>query len=176
MRTYAVLSRMLDYPDEELLAHTEDIQSILVAEDGLSDRDRGDIVEVLAWMSGMKLLELQQNYVATFDNRSENSLHLTHHLFGEDDHDRGRGPAMINLGEHYKKAGLEAKQGELPDFLPLLLEYAATLEKDKAGPFLGDACKVLTVLAANLEKEESPYAPLIRLLERHGKPFCNDDE
>jgi len=167
---------MLDYPDEELINHADDIRKVLDDEADLDKRDRDDITGVLDWMTGLELLELQQNYVATFDNRSENSLHLTHHLFGEDDHDRGRGPAMINLGEHYKKAGLEAKQGELPDFLPLLLEYAARLEKDKVGPFLGDACKVLTVLAENLEKEGSPYSPLIRLLERHGKPYCNDEE
>ncbi len=96
----------------------------------------------------------------------EHSLHLTHHLFGDD---RGRGPALVDLGEHYKGMGMEMRTGEIPDYLPLILEYVATLDEMGARVFLADAAKVLKVLAANLEKSDSPYAPLLRLVESRGQ-------
>jgi nitrate reductase delta subunit len=103
--------------------------------------------------------------VQTFDMVPEHSLHLTHHLFGDD---RGRGPALVDLSEHYKGMGLEMKEGEIPDYLPLILEYVATLDEVAARLFLADAGKVLTVLAANLENAKSRYAPLLRLVEQRG--------
>ena len=109
---------------------------------------------------------LQQDYVKTFDMVPEHSLHLTHHLFGDD---RGRGPALVDLSEHYKGMGLGMKEGELPDYLPLILEYVSILDEFAARMFLADAKKVLTVLAANLEKSGSHYAPLLRLVEHRGQ-------
>jgi nitrate reductase delta subunit len=60
------------------------------------------------------------------------------------------------------------KPGELPDYLPLMLEYVATLDEMQSRVFLGDAGKVLRALAANLEKAGSPYAKLVRILENRG--------
>ena len=116
-------------------------------------------------MGDRELLELQENYVNTFDMVPEHDLHLTHHLFGDD---RGRGPALVDLSEHYKAAGLDVAAKEIPDFLPLILEYVSTLDDMGARVFLGDAAKVLTVLAANLEKGESPYTKMIRIIENRG--------
>ena len=86
------------------------------------------------------------NYVQTFDMTPEHDLHLTHHLFGDD---RGRGPALIDLSEHYKGMGLELEKGEIPDYLPLILEFVSTLDEMQARVFLGDAAKVLKVLAGH---------------------------
>jgi nitrate reductase delta subunit len=112
------------------------------------------------------LMQLQQGYVQTFDMVPEHSLHLTHHLFGDD---RGRGPALVDLSEHYKGMGLEPVKNEIPDYLPLILEYVGTLDEMAARLFLADAGKVLTVLAANLESADSRYAPLLRLVEHRGR-------
>lgn len=169
MRIYKVLSILLDYPEEELMDHLVDVRELVIKERGLAGKDREEIVKVLDWMESRTLIELQQNYVQTFDSRPENSLHLTHHLFGDDD--RGRGPALINLGEHYKGAGLSPVKGELPDYLPLVLEYLSTLEEEKAGLFLCNASETLTILAENLEREDSPYASLVRIVERHGESY-----
>jgi len=95
---------------------------------------------------------------------AEHSLHLTHHLFGEE---KTRGPALIDLAEFYRSYGFEPDAKELPDYLPLMLEFASTLERAEQRVFLGDVLKVLTVLATNLEKSDSPYAPLIRIVENH---------
>lgn len=169
MRLYKILSRLLDYPDQELMDNIGFVRELVATEKRLAKEDCKAVLAVLDWMERSSLIELQQNYVQTFDSRPENSLHLTHHIFGDDD--RGRGPALINLGEHYKGAGLSPVKGELPDYLPMILEYAATLDDDKTGPFLGDAVEVLAILAENLEKEKSPYALLIRIVERHGEPY-----
>jgi nitrate reductase delta subunit len=87
-------------------------------------------------------------------------------LFGDD---RGRGPALINLTEYFKEFGLQADERELPDYLPLLLEFSSTLEETEAQVFMNQTVKVLTQLAANLEKSASPYAPLIRVIEQRGQ-------
>jgi hypothetical protein len=86
-------------------------------------------------------------------------------LFGDD---RGRGPALINLTEYFKEFGLQADERELPNYLPLL-EFSSTLEETEAQVFMNQTVKVLTQLAANLEKSASPYAPLIWVIEQRGQ-------
>lgn len=166
MLIYNVLSKLLDYPDQELKDGLTLIAELLDTEPGLEETEREKVRDVVVWMQGMDLLKLQETYVQTFDLVPEHSLHLTHHLFGDD---RGRGPALIDLAEHYKSAGLQARDGELPDYLPLILEFVSTLEPTEARMFLNDAAKVLEVIAANLEKAQSPYAALIRIIESHGR-------
>ncbi len=165
MILYNVLARLLDYPVAELKTHQVEIREALANELEIRDEERQAIGDFLDHMAQTSLLELEQEYVQTFDMVPEHSLHLTHHLFGDD---RGRGPALVDLGEHYKGMGLEAKEGELPDYLPLILEYVSTLEEIEAQIFLADAVKVLTVIAANLENSNNRYAPLLRLVEQRG--------
>lgn len=165
MIIYTILSRLLDYPDQELKDNVSTIQEAL--RQVHIDEDEQHILNAfLQQLEDENLMRLQQDYVQTFDMVPEHSLHLTHHLFGDD---RGRGPALVDLGEHYKGMGLELKSGEIPDYLPLILEYVATIDEMGARVFLADAAKVLTVVGANLEKANSPYAPLIRLIENRGQ-------
>lgn len=165
MMIYTILSRLLDYPDQELKDNLATIHEAL--QQAHVDEDEQHVLATfLRQLKDESLLQLQQDYVQTFDMVPEHSLHLTHHLFGDD---RGRGPALVDLGEHYKGMGLELKSGEIPDYLPLILEYVATQDEMGARVFLADAAKVLTVVAANLEKAKSPYAPLIRLIENRGQ-------
>ena len=95
---------------------------------------------------------------------AEHSLHLTHHLFGEE---KTRGPALIDLSEFYRSHGLVVDERELPDYLPVMLEFASALSLEEASVFLCEIRKVLTVLADNLEKSGSAYAPLVRIVENH---------
>ncbi|MDH5785136.1 MAG: nitrate reductase molybdenum cofactor assembly chaperone [Chromatiales bacterium] len=166
MILYNVLARLLDYPAPELRSHLEEIRDVVAKELEISGEEREVIGEFVAHLEQTELMDLEREYVQTFDMVPEHSLHLTHHLFGDD---RGRGPALVDLGEHYKGMGLEAREGELPDYLPLILEYVSTLEEIEAQIFLADAAKVLTVIAANLEKAQSRYAPLLRLVEHRGQ-------
>lgn len=162
MQFYKVLSALLEYPDEELKAALPEIGAALTREPDISAQDRAALERFLQWMADTDTTDLQAGYVQTFDLTPEHSLHLTHHLFGDD---KNRGPALIDLSEFYKSYGVEVATNELPDYLPLILEFAAYLEDGEARRFLADAAKVLTVLAANLEKSMSPYAPLVRVIE-----------
>ncbi len=170
---YQLISKLLDYPSAELLAALPELASEI-------KHGAGSQYEAAEWvvldrfihhLASLDPTEAQAAYVQTFDLTPEHALHLTHHLFGDD---KNRGPALIDLTEFYKEYGLEMRaaaandggSNELPDYLPLVLEFAAMLEMEEAHMFLSQWAKVLNVLAANLEEAGSPYAPLIRLVEQ----------
>ncbi len=166
MRLFMMLSVLFDYPDEYLKDHLDDIEALLGDEGDIAVVEREAIRKVVRWMKETGLIELQQHYVQTFDLTQEHSLHLTHHIYGES---RERGPALVDLAEHYRAHGFEVVAGELPDFLPLVLEYVNTLDPVAARLFLHDVVDVLKLLADNLEKAGSPYAPLARVIEGRGR-------
>lgn len=166
MMLYKITSALLEYPDQELKSAIPEIAALLKNEAVISEEERSILEKFMQWMGEMDITQLQASYVQTFDMTPEHSLHLTHHLFGDD---RGRGPALIDLTEYYRGFGYEADAKELPDYLPLILEFASTLEEIEAKVFLGQTVKVLTQLAANLEMAESPYAPLVRVIEKRGQ-------
>lgn len=177
MQVFKLLSALLDYPSDDLLAELR--QAVAQAGPGgarefVLGLDRGQVFspeERLAIALFIESLldtdatQIQARYVQTFDFTAEHSLHLTHHIFGEE---KTRGPALIDLTEYLKTFGFTHPESELPDFLPLLLEFVSELREDEAKVFLGDAGKVLKVIAANLEKAGSPYAALIRIIDNHG--------
>lgn len=161
MKIYKLLSVLLEYPDQELIDHIQELREFLPQLD--ADNIERDALQVfINHMQSMSLTELQADYVKTFDMVPEHSLHLTHHLFGDD---KNRGPALIDLGELYKDYGVEVVTNELPDYLPLILEFTAQLDDSEATVFLADAKKVLAVLTENLTKVESPYAALLSMIE-----------
>jgi nitrate reductase delta subunit len=161
---YKLLSKLLDYPDEELLAALPELRSEL--RQGFEAGEWVVLEQFIRHMEGLDLTEAQGAYVLTFDLTPNHALHLTHHLFGDD---KNRGPALIDLTEFYKEFGLEIASNELPDYLPLILEFAAQLEPEEVQMFLSQWTKVLKQLAANLEEADSPYAPLVRLIERRSQ-------
>ena len=167
---YKVLSKLLDYPDAALLQAMPELRREIKR--GFEAAEWLVLDRFLNHLEGLDLTEAQAAYVQTFDLTPEHALHLTHHLFGDD---KNRGPALIDLSEFYKEYGLElvAKDGaanegynEIPDFLPLMLEFASQLSEEEARFFLAQWSKVLNQLASNLEEVSSPYAPLIRLVEQ----------
>lgn len=169
MHIYKILSALLEYPDQELFDNLPTITQVL---DEIADSDEAELNAVrqfITWMESGDPTEIQADYVKTFDLTPEHSLHLTHHLFG-DDNDRNRGPALIDLGELYKDYGVKVMTNELPDYLPLVLEFAAMLDDSEGREFLADASKVLKVLSSNLAKAGSPYAPLISIIESRATP------
>lgn len=166
MSIYKILSALLEYPQQELLEVIPEIRDLLRAEKTLAEKERGVVENFLSHLQGDDLTQRQADYVQTFDLTPEHSLHLTHHLFGDE---KGRGPALIDLAEYYKEFGLEAPDNELPDYLPMILEFASQLEAAEAQLFMSQTVKVLQQLAENLEKADSPYAPLIRLIENQAR-------
>lgn len=166
MNLYRILSLLFDYPDEDLQGHVDEIAASLAGVADLTAREHAVLAAFLVWLRATPLLTVQQHYVQTFDLTPELSLHLTHHSFGDD---RRRGPALIELAEHYRAHGLEAGPRELPDYLPLILEFLATRDADGARAFLGRLHEVLRLLAGRLEQAASAYAPLMHLLAERAR-------
>jgi len=162
MQIYKLLSTLLDYPNQELVEHISELREFVTQSQEIDNAERDALQNFLTHLQSMSLTELQAEYVQTFDMTAEHSLHLTHHLFGDD---KNRGPALIDLGELYKDYGVEVVTNELPDYLPLVLEFAAYMDDNEATVFLSDAKKVLGVLTENLQKAESPYAALLSIIE-----------
>ena len=174
---YPLLSKLLDYPSTELMQALPELRASL--RQGFEATEWIVLDRFMKEMSEQDLTEAQAAYVQTFDLTPEHALHLTHHLFGDD---KNRGPALIDLTEFYKGYDLEltvCREGEetanedavneLPDYLPLVLEFASQLDPEEARVFLSQWSKVLNQLAANLEEAGSPYAPLVRLIEQRSQ-------
>lgn len=165
MLKYKILSALLQYPEQELLDALPEIRNCL-AEAGFSDEQHAVVAEFVAKLETAHLTDAQADYVKTFDLTPEHSLHLMHHLYADD---RRLGPAMIDLTEYYKGLGWKADEKELPDFLPLILEFSAHLDDAQATAFLNRTVGILAKVAVNLEKAGSDYAPLIRIIEQWGQ-------
>lgn len=166
-QVYKVLSILLEYPTKDLVAHWDDVNQLIAELPELSAEDNKILSGFTHWASSLSLTKFQAEYVNNFDMTAENSLYLTYHLF--DEQDRDRGPALIELAELYKTTGFEINDGELPDYLPLILEYVSTMDdKASARAFLQQTAQAAGIIASNLEKNESPYAALVRMVARHG--------
>ena len=151
---YQVLSLLLQYPDEELIGGLRELEAVL--EERPAWRER--LQPLLAYLGTTPLIDLQQEYVATFDRNPSHSLHLFEHVHGDS---RDRGPAMIDLIQHYEKAGLFLGEKELPDHLCVILEFASTQPAPSAREFIGEMAHILQAIFSALRKRDSAYASLV---------------
>jgi nitrate reductase delta subunit len=158
-RHYQVLSTLLQYPEAELLAQLPALAGVMTAMPSL----QAPLLPLFAYLSAGKLIDLQQNYVMTFDRNPSHSLHLFEHIHGES---RDRGQAMVDLMEEYKRHGLEMTGDELPDFVPLFLEFLSQQDAAESARLLGDAIHVLAHLGRKLAANGSPYAGMFGVLEQ----------
>ena len=122
------------------------------------------LAPLLDYLRTTPLIRLQENYVATFDRSTSHSLHLFEHIHGES---RDRGQAMVDLLEEYRKHGFELSTTELPDYVPLFLEFLAQLPADQVQALLGDAIHVLAMIGNKLSADQSPYACIFEVLRNH---------
>ncbi|MBN3757722.1 nitrate reductase molybdenum cofactor assembly chaperone [Paraburkholderia sp. Tr-20389] len=159
MTPYAILSALLDYPQQELIDALPDIESALAAWPDA----RRELTPVLAALSGHSLIESQECYVATFDRNRSHSLHLFEHVHGES---RERGQAMVDLLDEYRSHGFDVAANELPDYVPLFLEVLGLLDADQAQALLDEAIHVLAAVGERLARAESPYAGIFAVLRQ----------
>jgi nitrate reductase delta subunit len=118
-------------------------------------------------LAGADALEAEAAYVQLFDRGRATSLHLFEHVHGDS---RERGPAMIDLAQTYDQAGLYLAPGELPDYLPAVLEFASTLPPREARAFLGEMAHIFNALFSALQQRHSAYASVLgALLELAGE-------
>lgn len=156
-----VISRLLDYPDEALWQHHGELAAALAGAAELDLAQRLQLTQFIDDFCAEELLERQADYCELFDRGRATSLLLFEHVHGES---RDRGQAMVDLLAQYRQAGLELDSRELPDFLPLYLEYLASRAPLEAEEGLQDIAPILALLGARLHQRESGYAPLFDLL------------
>jgi nitrate reductase delta subunit len=155
-RPYKLLSVLLRYPDERLTAARNELAAA-VAELPRSP-EKPPLERFLAHLEQATPRELAQGYVETFDLRRRTSLYLTYYLHGDT---RKRGMALLRLKRLYAAAGLELAREELPDYLPLVLEFAALAPEGAGATLLRQHRPSLELLRANLHAAGSPYAHLL---------------
>jgi nitrate reductase molybdenum cofactor assembly chaperone NarJ/NarW len=143
-----LLSLLLQYPSDELLAARADLAA---AADGR-------VARFADWWASEPAGRLQRTYVETFDFTRRNSLYLTYHVHGDR---RQRGVALLRLKQRYAAAGLELVDGELPDYLPVMLEFAALAPTEVGLAALADGRDAIELIRASLHEAGSPYALLL---------------
>lgn len=157
----AVAARVLQYPDEQLASSLPVLRDAVAA---LPAAARAPLARVVDHLGSRALIELQAEYVATFDLRRRNALYLTYHLTGDT---RRRGIAIWRFGQLYRERGFAPAAGELGDYLPAVLELAA--EAGAAGTGVVDAIAEhlpsVIALRRSLEEDGSPYADAVRAVE-----------
>lgn len=160
-RTYKALGWLLTYPEAGWVAALPELIAAIAAEGHLGRRRLADLSDFADGLRSADLIDAQEQYVALFDRSRRVSLHLFEHVHGES---RDRGMAMVNLRELYSGAGLLADPNELPDFLPMYLEYLSLLPADQAKRSLGDVGPILQAIHARLGERDSPYKAVFAAL------------
>ena len=160
-RTLRALAALLGYPSAELKENIAEVAAAIDDEGSLSRADRARLTVLMARFSQDELLELQSIYSELFDRSRSLSLHLFEHVHGDS---RERGQAMIDLGQQYMESGFFLEGGELPDFVPVFLEYASCLRSSEAKEMLGQPAHVFAALAERLDKRESDYSAIFHCL------------
>ena len=160
-RSLRVLAALLGYPDAQRLAHLREMRELLRGEAALSASRLAEVEALMDTLQRSDALQTEADYVELFDCGRATSLHLFEHVHGDS---RERGPAMIDLGQTYAAAGLILAEGELPDYLPALLEFASTQPPRGARAFLGEMTHILNAIFGALRKRESAYASVLGAL------------
>jgi nitrate reductase delta subunit len=154
VRTFKALSALLTYPGEELAAAIDEIEAVIDDERLLRLAARSGLQPLLHALRTDDLLKSQERYVELFDRSRRLSLHLFEHIHGES---RDRGQAMIDLAQHYERGGLLLTANELPDYLPLFLEFLSTQPPGEARSLLAETAHVLSVLEERLAGRSPAY-------------------
>lgn len=158
MSPYALLALLLQYPDDAILDGREDVRAACRAME-VEPPSGGTFRDFAAWWAETPEYSLQAAYVDTFDLGRRCALHLTYPLFGDR---RERGMALLRLKHRYATHGFALGGTELPDFLPVMLEYAAADPDGEA--LLAEHRVPVELLRAALHDCASPYAAAVDLL------------
>ncbi|WP_299500810.1 nitrate reductase molybdenum cofactor assembly chaperone [uncultured Roseobacter sp.] len=162
-RSLKAFSLILSYPTRDLQAAMPEIGGVLAADSRLTAATRRALRPLIEEIAQSDIYDLEERFVMLFDRSRTISLNLFEHVHGES---RDRGGAMVSLMETYREAGFEPMTSELPDHLPVLLEFLSTRPAAEARDILADAAHIFQALAARLERRESLYAPVFAALSQ----------
>jgi nitrate reductase delta subunit len=156
--TLRALAWLLRYPDAELRALAPALAAALRDEGALDAPRLAELAALAARLSAADAIRTETEYFELFDRGRRTALHLFEHVHGDS---RDRGPAMIDLAQTYERAGLVLEPGELPDYLPVVLEFASTQPPRQAREFLRETAAIVRAIFSALLERGSPYASVL---------------
>ncbi|EKT60344.1 nitrate reductase molybdenum cofactor assembly chaperone [Providencia sneebia] len=161
MISLKVISRLLDYPTEELWQHGDELIEAIEQANELPIKRAVQLVMFVREYLNEDLLDMQAQYCELFDRGRATSLLLFEHVHGES---RDRGQAMVDLMAQYNQQGLQIDCHELPDHLPIYLEYLTVLSAPQMLEGLNDIAPILALVGERLKQRESRFSALFELL------------
>lgn len=161
MISFKALGALIDYPTAELQAAADEIEQALAEERAIPAAELEGVRAFLARLRREDVMDLQEYWIGLFDRSKRLALHLYEHSYGES---RDRGQAMVNLALTYRMNGFELNAAEMPDYLPLFLEFLSVIPEVHARRYLTDAIEIIEALRIRLEERDSAYAALLGAL------------
>ncbi|NOZ33236.1 MAG: nitrate reductase molybdenum cofactor assembly chaperone [Alphaproteobacteria bacterium] len=149
-----IISALLSYPGPDLIAAGPDLHKALAADTMTGPAEKTALGALIDDICTRDIYEAQERYVLLFDRTRALSLHLFEHVHGES---RDRGQAMVDLATMYDAQGFEIDASELPDYLPLFLEYLSTQSSAEVKNLLGQTAHIIAAIAKRLAKRDSIY-------------------
>ena len=172
MKILKVFSILLTYPSEVLQQAIPEMRALVRQDTHV--KDGAELVEPLLYaLEHDDLYDSQERYVLLFDRSRSLSLNLFEHIHGES---RDRGGAMVDLLDTYRAGGFDLNASELPDHLPVLLEFLSTQSRQEAQSILQDAGHILVALTERLQRRGSPYAAVLQALVRFSEASSHTAE
>ncbi len=173
--TWQLCSLLLDYPGEDLPARLPALRKVVADLPAAAGEPLGRFLD---HAEAVGLGELQRDYVDTFDVTRKCALHLTYFLHGDT---RNRGVALVQFKQVYRQAGVELDDShehgaELPDFLPVVLEFGATVAPDTAWKLLNDHRVGIELLRRALDRRGSPWLDVVAAVRATLPELDGDDE
>lgn len=157
-----IFSILLSYPTEELQKTAPLLLTTLEELSSLDQENLKDVKALIKEIAEGDIYDIQENYVTLFDRTRSLSLHLFEHVHGES---RDRGQAMVDLKEMYERAGFEIEAHELPDYLPMFLEFLSTRPLDDQRHLLSEILHISSAIGEKLKKRGSAYASIFEALK-----------
>lgn len=161
MIVFRALSALLSYPSEDMRRALPEMAEVIRAASIVAPAERRGLLDLIDELARGDLLTTEERYVDLFDRGRALSLNLFEHLHGES---RDRGEAMVELKQLYQKAGFELSTRELPDYLPVVLEYLSCRDLAEAREMLTDCAHILTTIGRSLVARRSRYAAVLQAL------------
>jgi nitrate reductase delta subunit len=158
---FKVFSALLSYPTTEMREALGEMTEVITQSPLIAAPERDGLMTLIRVLGEGDTLDAEERYCELFDRGRALSLHLFEHLHGES---RDRGTAMVELKQLYARAGFELAARELPDYLPVVLEYLSCRDMDEAREMLADCAHILKVIARALIARRSEYAAVLQAL------------
>jgi nitrate reductase delta subunit len=161
MISLKALGALLDYPTPELHSALDEVEQALAEERAIPAAEIEGVRAFIDRLRKSDIMDAQEHWIALFDRSKRLALHLYEHSYGES---RDRGQAMVNLALTYRMNGFELNAAEMPDYLPLFLEFLSVIPEEHARRYLTDAIEIIEALRIRLEERKSTYAALLTAL------------